>query len=68
LLWSMWDRQGTAWESRGFVRLWSSATVSNLGTQVSLLAIPFVAIVTLHASTFEVAALGAAESAAGLRD
>jgi len=42
--------------------------VSNLGTQVSLLAIPFVAIVTLHASTFEVAALGAAESAAGLRD
>ena len=35
--------------------------MSGLGTQVSLLAIPFVAILSLHASTFEVSALGAAE-------
>jgi MFS family permease len=37
--------------------------VSQLGSQVSLLALPFVAIVTVRASTFEVAALGAAEFA-----
>jgi MFS family permease len=55
--------RGPAWESPDFVRLWSSSTISNLGTQVSLLAVPFVAILTLHASTFEVAALGAVESA-----
>jgi MFS family permease len=55
--------KGAAWQRPDFVRLWSAATVSNLGTQVSLLALPFVAILTVHASTFEVAALGAAESA-----
>ena len=38
--------------------LWSAATVSQLGSQVSLLALPFVAIATLKATTFEVAALG----------
>lgn len=54
---------GEIWQSGDFVRLWSSSTVSDLGTQVSLLAVPFVAIKTLHASTFEVAALGAAGSA-----
>jgi MFS family permease len=55
--------KGAVWQSPDFVRLWSAATVSNLGTQVSLLALPFVAILTVQASTFEVAALGAAESA-----
>jgi MFS family permease len=51
------------WQHPDFVRLWSGATISNLGTQVSLLAIPFVAIKTLHASTLEVASLAAAASA-----
>jgi MFS family permease len=41
-----------------FVRLWTAETVSQLGTQVSALAIPFVAIDILQASTFEVALLG----------
>ena len=40
-----------------FVRLWTAETVSQLGTQVSALAIPFVAIEILRASTFEVALL-----------
>jgi MFS family permease len=40
-----------------FARLWAAETVSQLGTQVSALAIPFVAIEILHASTFEVALL-----------
>jgi MFS family permease len=40
-----------------FVRLWTAETVSQLGTQVSALAIPFVAIEILEASTFQVALL-----------
>ena len=40
-----------------FARLWMAETVSQLGTQVSVLAIPFVAIEILRASTFEVALL-----------
>jgi MFS family permease len=40
-----------------FVRLWTAETISQLGTQVSALAIPFVAIEILEASTFQVALL-----------
>src|SRR6266496_3552109 len=50
------------WRNRDFVDLWSAATVSRLGSQVSLLALPLVAIATLKATTFQVAALGAVES------
>ncbi len=46
------------WHSPDFLRLWTAETVSQLGTQVSALAIPFVAIDLLGASTFEVALLG----------
>lgn len=38
---------------------WSAQTVSLFGSQVSWLALPLVAVVALHASTFQVAALGA---------
>ncbi len=41
-----------------FVRLWAGQTISQLGSQVSALAIPFVAIEILDASTFQVALLG----------
>jgi len=41
-----------------FARLWTAGTISQLGTQVSALAIQFVAIEILQASTFEVALLG----------
>ena len=40
-----------------FLRLWSAETVSQLGSQVSALALPFVAIDILRATTFEVALL-----------
>jgi hypothetical protein len=40
-----------------FVRLWTAETISQLGTQVSALAIPFVAIEILEATTFQVALL-----------
>jgi MFS family permease len=49
------------WRERDFLRLWAGQSVSMVGSQVSSLALPLVAIVLLHASTFEVAALGVVE-------
>jgi MFS family permease len=50
---------GPLWRHGDFLRLWGSQTVSQFGTQVTLLGLPLVAILVLEASTFEVAALGA---------
>jgi MFS family permease len=47
--------------SPDFLKLWSAETVSQIGTQVSLLAVPLVAILVLQASPFEVALLGTIE-------
>ncbi|MEO5884543.1 MAG: MFS transporter [Candidatus Limnocylindrales bacterium] len=44
-----------------FVRLWIAETISQFGTQVSLLALPLVAVTLLQASPFEVALLGTIE-------
>jgi MFS family permease len=49
-----------------FRRLWIGSAVSQLGTQVSVLAVPLLAVVTLHASTFQVGVLTATENAAFL--
>jgi len=46
---------------RDFRRLWMAQTVSQVGTQVTNLALPLVAILVLNASAFEVALLGAIE-------
>ena len=46
-----------------FRHLWSAETVSQVGTQVSLLAIPLMAIYVLHATTFQVGALEAVQFA-----
>ena len=54
----MRDRLGLLREV-DFRRLWVGETISQFGSQVSLLAIPFIATVLLHASPFEVAVLGA---------
>lgn len=44
-----------------FVKLWVGESISHIGSQVTLLAVPFIAITVLHASTFEVALLTAVE-------
>ena len=49
------------WRNGDFLRLWSAQTISQLGTQITLLALPLVAILTLDASAFEVAVLTALE-------
>jgi MFS family permease len=43
------------------MRLWSAQTISQVGTQITFLALPLAAIVVLDASAFEVAVLGALE-------
>jgi MFS family permease len=53
--------RGPLWRNRDFLRLWSAQTVSQFGSQVTTLALPFVAILVLKASTFEIAALGVVE-------
>ncbi len=50
------------WRNRDFVRLWSGQTVSQFGSEVTNLALPFVAILVLKASTFEVAALAVVDT------
>ena len=47
---------------RGFARLWAGQSISLVGTQVTLVALPLLAITTLKASTFEVGLLAAAET------
>jgi MFS family permease len=41
---------GALWSNADFLRLWTGQSISELGTQVSQLAIPIVAAIALHAS------------------
>jgi MFS family permease len=52
----LWPRGGL-WRDGDFLRLWSAQTISQLGSQVTQLALPLVAIVALDASTFQIAVL-----------
>ena len=47
------------WRNESFLRLWGAQTVSLLGSQVTLLAVPLIAVVTLDASPFAVGILAA---------
>jgi len=44
---------------RDFRRLWIAQSVSQVGSEVTLLALPLVAVLLLDASPFEVSLLGA---------
>jgi MFS family permease len=50
------------WRNRDFLKRWTANTVTQLGTQVTLLALPLTAILVLHASALAVAVLGAFET------
>jgi MFS family permease len=52
---------GGLWRHSDFLKLWSAETISQFGTQVSLLALPLTAVLVLDASAFEVAVLGTVE-------
>jgi MFS family permease len=53
--------RGALWRDGDFLRFWSAQTVSQFGSQVSAIALPFVAILVLKATAFEIAALSAIE-------
>ncbi|HET9689803.1 MAG TPA: MFS transporter [Acidimicrobiales bacterium] len=59
-------RRGGLWRHRDFLLLWSGQAVSEAGSQVTVLALPLVAIDTLKVGTFAVGALTACTSAAFL--
>ena len=59
-------RRGGLWHHLDFRRLWIGETISQLGSMISGLALPLVAILVLHASVFQVGLLTAFESAAFL--
>ena len=46
------------WRHGDFVKLWTASTISLFGSQVSMIAIPAIAIITLKVSPFEAAMLG----------
>ena len=56
-------RAGSLWSHGDFRLLWGAQTISQFGTQVTLLALPLAAIVTLEASALEASVLGALEYA-----
>ena len=61
-----WVRRATAgglWRHADFMKLWIGQSISQFGTPVSQLALPWIAVKTLNASPFAVAALGTVEFA-----
>src|ERR671937_882415 len=53
---TMWPAGGL-WRHSDFLKLWGSQTISEFGSQVTLLALPYAAVKILHASAFAVASL-----------
>ncbi|MFI9550024.1 MFS transporter [Nonomuraea endophytica] len=49
----------TLWKNRDFLKLWSGESLSLVGSQVTVLAMPIVAYLWLHASVAEMGVLGA---------
>jgi predicted MFS family arabinose efflux permease len=56
----------TLWRHRDFLLLWGGQAISQVGSQVTILALPLVAIVALHASTLQVGLLSATATSAYL--
>ena len=53
---SLWPRGGL-WRHGDFLKLWSAESISQLGSQITGLALPLVAVIVLDASAFAVSAL-----------
>jgi MFS family permease len=53
---------GGLWRSPDFLKLWGGQSISELGTAITALALPLLAISVLHASPFEVGLLGALQA------
>ena len=55
--------QRKVWRNREFLKLWAGETVSLFGSEVTLLALPLAAVLTLHASAAQLGMLNAAKFA-----
>lgn len=55
--------RGSLWRHRDFVKLWAGETLSLFGTQVTVLALPLTAVLTLGADASELGLLNAARFA-----
>src|SRR5579871_5189391 len=55
--------RGGLWRHRDFMFLWAGQSISEIGSAVTIVALPLVAVVLLHASTFQVGLLTAAGTA-----
>ncbi|HEY7909061.1 MAG TPA: MFS transporter [Thermomicrobiales bacterium] len=51
------------WGHANFLRLWAGQTISQFGSQITLLALPLTAALTLHATPVEMGILSATETA-----
>ena len=58
--------EAALWRHRDFMLMWGGQTVSQVGSQVTILALPLVAIVVLQATTLEVGLLSTATTSAYL--
>jgi len=54
---ALWPRGGL-WRHTDFLKFWSAQSVSQFGSNISQIALPLVAVLVLHATAFQVAALG----------
>ncbi|MGW7365538.1 MFS transporter [Streptomyces sp. NPDC054841] len=55
------EKQRSLWRDTSFARFWGSQAASFTGTQVTMVALPLIAVLSLHASAFEVGVLAAVE-------
>jgi MFS family permease len=53
---ALWPRGGL-WRHADFLKFWSAETISQFGSNVTQIALPLVAVLVLHATAFQVAAL-----------
>ena len=51
-------RRRSLWRHGNFVKLWSAQTISQFGDEITQLALPLVAILTLEATPFQIGLLG----------
>lgn len=54
------QRSTGLWRNRNFLKLWTGQTISVFGSQVTLLALPLVAVISLKATPFQMGILTAA--------
>src|SRR5262247_1481620 len=62
----MSKRFGGLWRNRDFVKLWTGETISMFGSMVTATALPFTAVLYLHATPLQMSLLRAADLVPGL--